>query len=58
MWKNISKMSKDEIASELQSLKTIKEITTKVNVEKILQQELDLISHHLFIYRMILHMLS
>ena len=42
MWKNISKMSKDEIASELQSLKTIKEITTKVNVEKILQQELDL----------------
>ena len=42
MWKNISKMSKDEIASELQILKKIKEITTKVNVERILQKELDL----------------
>ena len=42
MWKDIKRMSKEEIESELENLKKVRQISTKVTVRKILDEELDL----------------
>ena len=42
MWKDVRKMTREEIVEELEMLKQIRELSTKVNVDKILNQELDL----------------
>jgi len=42
MWKDVRGMSKEEIASELENLKKVREISTKVNVDKVLSEEMDL----------------
>ena len=42
MWKDIKKMSNEEIQSELDNLKKVREISANVNVEKILNEEIDL----------------
>ena len=42
MWKDVRKMSREEIVEELEALKQVRELTTKVSVDKILNQELDL----------------
>jgi len=36
MWKDVREMSKEEIASELENLKKVREISTKVTVDKVL----------------------
>jgi DNA polymerase elongation subunit (family B) len=42
MWKDIRKMSREEIIKELETLKQVKELSNKANVNKILNKELDL----------------
>ena len=42
MWKNVGEMSKEEIASELENLKKVREISTKVTVDKVLSEDMDL----------------
>ena len=42
MWKDVRKMSREEIVEELEALKQVRELTTKVSVDKLLNQELDL----------------
>jgi DNA polymerase elongation subunit (family B) len=42
MWKDIRKMSREEIVKELETLKQVKELSNKVNVNDILNKELDL----------------
>jgi len=42
MWKDIKTMSKEEIESELENLKKVRQISSKVTVRKILDEELDL----------------
>lgn len=42
MWKNVRKMSRVEIEKELEALKQVRELSVKVNVDKLLKQELDL----------------
>jgi formate dehydrogenase maturation protein FdhE len=42
MWKDVRKMSREEIVEELEALKKVREITTKVSVDKLLNKELDL----------------
>lgn len=41
MWKDVRKMTREEIFEELEALKKVRELSTKVNVDKILNQELD-----------------
>ena len=41
MWKDVRKMSREEIEEELDTLKKVRELSTKVSVDKILNQELD-----------------
>jgi len=42
MWKDIRKMTREEIIEELEVLKQVRELSEKVNVDKLLKQELDL----------------
>jgi DNA polymerase elongation subunit (family B) len=42
MWKDIRKMSREEIVEELEALKQVKELSVKVDVDKLLKKELDL----------------
>ena len=42
MWKDVRKMSREEIVEELEALKQIRELSAKVNVDKLLNQELNL----------------
>jgi formate dehydrogenase maturation protein FdhE len=42
MWKDIRKMTREEIVEELEALKQVRELSTKVSVDKLLNQELDL----------------
>jgi len=42
MWKDVRKMSREEIEEELQALKRVRELSNKVNVDKLLNQDLDL----------------
>jgi DNA polymerase elongation subunit (family B) len=42
MWKDVRQMSPQEIKEELEALKQVRELTTKVSVDKLLNQELDL----------------
>ena len=42
MWKDVRKMSREEIAEELDALKRVRELSNKVNVDKLLNQDLDL----------------
>jgi DNA polymerase elongation subunit (family B) len=42
MWKDIRKMTREEIIEELEVLKQVRELSAKVNVDKLLKQELDL----------------
>jgi DNA polymerase elongation subunit (family B) len=42
MWKDIRKMSREEIEEELMALTQVRELSNKVNVDKILKGELDL----------------
>lgn len=42
MWKNVDQMSKSEIREELEALRKVKELSEKINVERILNRELDL----------------
>ena len=42
MWKDVRKMSREEIAEELDALKRVRELSNKVSVDKLLSQELDL----------------
>jgi DNA polymerase elongation subunit (family B) len=42
MWKDIRKMSREEIVKELETLKQVKELSNKANVNEILNKELDL----------------
>ncbi len=42
MWKDTRKMSREEIIEELESLKHVKDLSAKVNVNKILKKELNL----------------
>ena len=41
MWKDVRKMSREEIVEELEALKQVRELSAKVNVDKLLKQELD-----------------
>ena len=41
MWKDVRKMTREEIEEELEALKKVRELSTKVNVDKILNKELD-----------------
>jgi DNA polymerase elongation subunit (family B) len=42
MWKDVRKMTREEIVEELEVLKQVRELSVKVNVDKLLKQELDL----------------
>ena len=42
MWKDIRKMTREEIVEELEALKQVRELSTKVSVDKLLNQELNL----------------
>ena len=42
MWRDVNKMTREEIQEELDALKKVRQISSKVNVGKILNQELDL----------------
>jgi DNA polymerase elongation subunit (family B) len=42
MWKDVCKMSREEIAEELEALKQVRELSSKINVDKLLNQDLDL----------------
>ena len=42
MWKDVRKMSREEIVEELEALKQVRELSVKVNVDKLIKQELDL----------------
>ena len=42
MWKDVRKMTREEIVKELEALKQVRELSIKVNVDKILNRELDL----------------
>jgi DNA polymerase elongation subunit (family B) len=42
MWKDVRKMSPQEINEELEALKKVRELSNQVNVDKLLNQELDL----------------
>ncbi len=42
MWKDVRKMTREEIEDELKALKQVRELSNKVNVDKLLKQELDL----------------
>lgn len=42
MWKDVRKMSSEEIVEELEALKQVRELSAKVNVDKLLNQELNL----------------
>jgi len=42
MWKDVRKMSREEIVEELEALKQVRELSAKVSVDKLLKQELDL----------------
>jgi DNA polymerase elongation subunit (family B) len=42
MWKDVCKMTREEIEEELKALKQVRELSNKVNVDKLLKQELDL----------------
>ena len=42
MWKDVRKMTREEIAEELDALKRVRELSNKVNVDKLLNQDLDL----------------
>lgn len=42
MWKDVHKMSKDEIKQELEALKQVRELSSKVTVDKILNKHFDL----------------
>lgn len=42
MWKDARKMSREEIVEELEALKQVRELSAKVTVDKLLNQELDL----------------
>jgi len=42
MWKDVRQMSHQEIEEELEALKKVRELSSQVNVDKILNKELDL----------------
>jgi len=42
MWKDVRKMTREEIAEELEALKKVRELSNNANVDKLLTQELDL----------------
>jgi DNA polymerase elongation subunit (family B) len=42
MWKDVRKMSHKEIVEELEALKKVRELSSQVNVDKLLNKELDL----------------
>ena len=42
MWKDICKMSHTEIEEELKALKKVRELSSKIDVDKLLKQEMDL----------------
>jgi uncharacterized protein YydD (DUF2326 family) len=42
MWKDVRQMSPQEIKEELEALKQVRELSAKVNVDKLLTQEFDL----------------
>ena len=42
MWRDVRKMSREEIVEELDALKRVRELSSKVNVDKLLSRELDL----------------
>ena len=42
MWKDAHKMTRGEIEEELVALKKVRDLSNKVNVDKIINQELDL----------------
>jgi DNA polymerase elongation subunit (family B) len=42
MWKDVRKMSSEEIEEELEALKKVRELSNKANVDKLLKQDLDL----------------
>ena len=42
MWKDVRQMSSQEIKEELEALKKVRELSSQVNVDKILNKELDL----------------
>ena len=42
MWKDIRKMSREEILEELEALKKVRELSIRVDVDKLLNKELDL----------------
>ena len=42
MWKDVRQMSPQEIEEELEALKKVRELSNQVNVDKLLNQELDL----------------
>ena len=42
MWKDIRKMSREEILEELEALKKVRELSIRVDVDKLLNEELDL----------------
>ena len=42
MWKDTRKMTREEIVQELEALKQVRELSNKVNVDKLLKQELNL----------------
>ena len=41
MWKDVCKMTREEIVEELEALKQVRELSMKVSVDKLLNQELD-----------------
>jgi len=41
MWKDVRKMSQEEIVEELETLRQVRELSTQVNVDKLLKQELN-----------------
>jgi len=42
MWKDVRKMSREEIVEELDALKQVRELSTKASVDKLLNRELNL----------------
>ena len=42
MWKDVRKMSREEIIEELDALKQVRELSTKASVDKLLNRELNL----------------
>jgi uncharacterized lipoprotein YajG len=41
MWKDVSKMTREEIIEELEALKQVRELSAKVSIDKLLKKELD-----------------